>query len=609
MSGGWVRIVSTIAMGAFLAACTDKGPENTTGAGKSAPVGMLLTRAELGAEKFETVTTASAEEPGASSGSAETREADNHLDRAETLAAHGQKAAALQEVKAALAKNPGYARAQKLQEKIEGMTNKPLKAQPTAGKSPSAPVKLEPPKRAEAEKEKKSVTPPKKSLQVKPRPEGGVLERVAQGRRLLEQGDLEGAHREFSGCLEADPKMPQALEGMGRVMIARGEAFEKQGLPGNALLCYFEADSTFPTEESLKRIKQAEQRINSRLRFATRVEAQAPKGESNTDTRGLIDSISEAANAEPSNFVQFQFDRSKEETPYEAVIKIRSLRVEQKAPGVPPRPLPGGASQAAPNPDAPKARQRLDEARATLRAMEVDVSRPCPACGGHPARAARCPRCKGTGNSGGLTRGDLTRQREQVRQLERDLAQTPPLVRQPADGEERLSGWEPMKSAEMETQVLVVRGETGKIVLEETVQSRVEHADTAPDDGKRLPTNEEIRTEVVARMGRNIFEKLTDRLVQAKLDEALERAEKAFDAGKVRDAVEARVERIILLSSRDKEKAAQELDQLRQGKRPVREETEPEETTSMPPAGDAAVPAAEHTWPILQETQSEGISI
>jgi tetratricopeptide (TPR) repeat protein len=620
MSGKWLRVVSTIAMGAFLAACTNKGPESTASAAqepasadKSSPVGMFLTRAEQGAEKFGTVATASAEEPGASSGSAEIREADNHLDRAEALAARGQKAAALQEAKTALAKSPGYPRAQKLIEKIEGMSGKTLKAEPAPKKSESAPVKLAPPKRAEAEEEKKPVTPPKKSLQVKPRPEGGALERVAQGRRLLDQGDLEGARREFSGCLETDPKMPEALEGMGRVMIARGEAFEKQGLPGNALLCYFEADSTLPTENSLKKIKQTEQRISSRLRFATRVEAQAPHGEANTDTRGLIDSISEAANAEPSNFVQFQFDRSKEDAAYEAVIKIRSLRVDQKAAGAPPRPVPGDPSRAVPNPDAPRARQRLDEARATLRSMEMGVSRPCPACGGHPARAARCPMCKGTGNSAGVTRGDLMRQRDVVRQLERDLAKTPPLVRPSAgdtEGEEQSSGWGPMKTAEMEAQLLVVRVGTGKIVLEETVQSRVEHADTAPNDGKRLPTHEEIRSEVVAKMGRDIFSKLTNRLVKAKLDDAFERAEKAFADGNVRDSVEARIERIVLLGSLDREKATAELDQLRRGERPTREEAAPEETSPvLPPAGESAVPAAEHTWPILQETQSEGISI
>lgn len=614
MSGAWRRVVSTLAVGAFLTACTNKGPEGTAGANtasqpgitdKSTPTGMLLTQPEAGAEKFETVVTAATEETGTSAGSAETREADNHLDRAETLAARGQKAAALQEVKAALAKSPEYSRALKLKEKIEGAPDKPLKAEPTPKKSGSAPVKLEPPKRAEEEKETVS---PKKSLEVKPRPEGGVSEQAARGRRLLEQGDLEGAHRAFSACLEADPKMPEALDGMGRVMIARGEAFEKQGLAGNALLCYFEADSTCPTEESLKKIKQTEQRISSRLRFTTRVEAQAPRGESNSDTRGLTDSISEAANAEPSNFLQFQFDRSKEPT-YEAVIKIRSLRVDQKTPGVPPRPAAADAGRPVPNPDAAQARQRLDEARATLRSMELAVSRPCPACGGHPARAARCPQCKGTGNSGGVTRGDLMRQRDTVRQLERDLAATPPLVRPSSGDSDQPSGWGPTKTAEMEVQLMVVRVGTGKIVLEETVQSRVEHSDTAPNDGKRLPTNEEIRSEVVAKMGRTIFEKLTDRLVDARLDETLDRAEKAFDAGKVRESVEARIERIVLLSGRDREKATAELDQLRRGTRPTREKAKPEETTTVPPTGDAAVPAAEHTWPILPETQPGGISV
>ncbi len=616
MGSAWLRVVSTLAVGAFLTACTNKGPEGTAdassapkpdNAGKSAPVGMLLTRAEAGVEKFETVVTAATEEAGTTAGTAETREADNHLDRAEALAARGQKAAALQEVKAALAKNPEYGRALKVKEKIESAPDKPLKAEPTPKKSENAPVKLEPPKRVEAEK--KAASSPQKSLEVKPRPEGGALERVERGRRLLEQGDLEGAHREFSGCLEVDPKMPQALEGMGRVMIARGEAFEKQGLPGNALLCYFESDSTFPTEESLKRIKQTEQRISSRLRFTARVEAQAPHGESNSDTRGLTDSISEAVNAEPSNFLQFQFDRSKEEAAYEAVIKIRSLRVDQKAPGVPPRPAAADAGRPVPNPDASQARQRLDEARATLRSMELSVSRPCPVCGGHPARAAHCPQCKGTGNSGGVTRGDLMRQRDTVRQLERDLATTPPLVRPSSGDSDQPSGWGPMKTAEMETQLMVVRAGTGKIVLEETVQSRVEHSDSAPKDGKRLPTNEEIRSEVVAKMGRAIFEKLTDRLIEARLDEALDRAETAFDAGKVRESVEARIERIVLLSSRDREKATAELDQLRRGTRPTREKAEPEETTAVPPSGDAAVPAAEHTWPILQETQRGGISI
>jgi hypothetical protein len=303
-------------------------------------------------------------------------------------------------------------------------------------------------------------------------------------------------------------------------------------------------------------------------------------------------------------------DRPKGDAAYEAVIKIRSLRVDQKAGGVPPRPMPG-ESRSVPNPDASRARQRLDEARATLRSMEIAVGRPCPACGAHPARALHCPRCKGTGNSGGITRGDLMRQRDTVRQLERDLATTPPLVRQPEEGgTERLSGLEPTKTAEMETQLLVVRVGTGRIVLDQTVRSRVEHADTASNDGRRLPSHEEIRAEVVAQMGREIFTRLSDRLVEIKLDEILERAEKAFDAGNARDSIEARVERIVLLSARDREKATEELDQLRRGERPVRQ-TEPDsdETTTLPPSGDAALPAAEHTWPILPETQPEGISI
>ncbi|HNY27849.1 MAG TPA: hypothetical protein PKH31_10760, partial [Candidatus Sumerlaeota bacterium] len=101
MGSAWLRVVSTLAVGAFLTACTNKGPEGTAdassapkpdNAGKSAPVGMLLTRAEAGVEKFETVVTAATEEAGTTAGTAETREADNHLDRAEALAARGQKA-------------------------------------------------------------------------------------------------------------------------------------------------------------------------------------------------------------------------------------------------------------------------------------------------------------------------------------------------------------------------------------------------------------------------------------------------------------------------------------------------------------------------------------
>jgi hypothetical protein len=51
----------------------------------------------------------------------------------------------------------------------------------------------------------------------------------------------------------------------------------------------------------------------------------------------------------------------------------------------------------------------------------------------------------------------------------------------------------------------------------------------------------------------------------------------------------------VLLSARDREKATEELDQLRRGERSMRQ-TEPDsdETTTLPPSGDAAFPRGTH---------------
>jgi tetratricopeptide (TPR) repeat protein len=251
------------------------------------------------------------------------------------------------------------------------------------------------------------------------------------GATLIDLGDLAEAETAFRRAIDFLPRHADAMRGLGRVDFAYGERAERDGRPGQALLRYraaFEHDRQSTYQQRLDAIRGtilAHQRIT--------VAAEALDGNGRPDNV-MANKVAALVGHRAPDFIDLAASPD-----YNAQVIIDHVTVQDNVDSVQHRRHAYTAYRDVRNPRIDDLRYAIDRAEDELHRLERSRHQSCRHCHGrgrieHLVDGHRgwqsCGHCGGRGHLIVTDEHRIQRARHRLRELERELAHEPALIRE-----------------------------------------------------------------------------------------------------------------------------------------------------------------------------------
>jgi len=446
-----------------------------------------------------------------------------------------------------------------------------------------------------------------------------ALARCRNGDKLLADGDLLGAEREFNKALYYVAQMPRARQGLASVDATRAADAQARGFWGHALLWYLEAADHVGRKAYAGPIATARTQIVRRATFVAAVEAAGGGADQRTLRAGTLGYLSRAK----PDVMQLVAARPAVGVPgYRAVVNLMRLNIRTDVERTDQAVHRYTVVRDVPNPEIPRLHEEMRCAIAEVHRMEQNAFRPCPHCGtdgkiccdkcdgkkrvtcskcdgkGKTRRDGRwvicskchakrkltcskcsgkgtlvCPHCNGTQRIRKIKESDIRRMKGRIRHIRHQLHRAPMMVPHEFPAEWPYVIQHVVKHGSAEARLSVVRLADGAAVLADRARESVDYRDTtipAPNsaiglrgDPLHLPSDDQVRDTLIDRLGPKAGGKLLSALVTARGRDLMSMAEDLASKGRAAEAVEVKVDYAHTIERQDAARARRLLADLR----------------------------------------------
>ncbi len=234
---------------------------------------------------------------------------------------------------------------------------------------------------------------------------------VREGNRLLAAGELEAASHTFRAAFKYDRNSDAAKRGLAEVAFAHGQGAENDGLPGNAMLWYLDANRQRPKDQkyqqALDRVRAA---INAKAAIQLAAVVTDSNQKTNDDTKALQDEINAQIVAGKPAFVHLVDGNAKPNPKnplFKAMVTLNRIQTQQRLVSSTKQVHVYTDYRNVPNPKIPYleaelrsaerdlARARINRIRHICRSCSGRGHTHCNSCGGKGK--GHCSACRGAG--------------------------------------------------------------------------------------------------------------------------------------------------------------------------------------------------------------------
>ena len=451
---------------------------------------------------------------------------------------------------------------------------------------------------------------------------------VAEGRKLLKQGQLEAAERAFLRALDHVPAHRDARAGLADADLARGAEAERTGLWGAAFLWYTQAAAHLPEPPYATKLAQADARVLARVRFALAAQITGRGGRDDPAAAALRSAtMDQLARRRPDVLLIGPGAPPL----YGLAAQLASLQIHDRITNQEQRVHHYTIARDVPNPDVPRLQQILRGARFDLAHLRREAHRRCPVCRGarrvpcptcrgtksvpcarckatgvykgkpcktcHGTGRHRCPVCKGrgtvecrhcrgTGNPARVSRHDLERKEREVRDYEWDLRRAPAYITREFPAEWPYSVRRHERKGVIDILLTLRNLAAGTDIATQRLQRNVPYYDSElvganPDiglspDPLTLPDHGRIAAQLTAAAAEAIATQAIAVALKARVADARAHAAALARQGNAAHTLEARIDLYRLLRAHDPAAAAALLRQLSAAPPPPRPPAAPE---------------------------------
>lgn len=422
------------------------------------------------------------------------------------------------------------------------------------------------------------------------------------GEALLAKADLPRAEAEFRTALEFVPDYDPARRQLAKLDARIGDDLAKNNLWGHALLRYTEAAELVPIRQYTDRFLEARRQLSRRIAFGVAVDVSDVGGRESDRSAALKASVVPTFLRTAPDFVSLIGNGPAGQARY--AVRVTPVRLETctQLTHTETRTHHYTEYRRVPNPKIADLRGELVRAHRKLARMVRDSHRRCTACRGtgkircakckgdgrrndgsrcrhcHGTGRRTCSRCHGTGRDSSVSKSDIRRQSRRVERIAEKLARTPTTVTRAFSGEWPYVVEHFSKTGTCEVS-LEVRAADGRLIDAFTVARGAEAGDSTvpqgnPDIGLNgdplvLPSDEQMRNTLITSTGQATAGRIISAVLEARLDQARSRAQRAQRDGRAEDALEAYADVFMLLDAFRPREAAELFQTLRTGLLPT----------------------------------------
>ena len=400
----------------------------------------------------------------------------------------------------------------------------------------------------------------------------------ARARDLALAGKLDLAQQEFLAALRHQPRMVRAAEGLAAVYSARADAAARTGRWGRALLWYMAAVNRSKAGGYAVALARARAAVHDRIGFAMAVQVSPTPG-ARVTAGELRSSLMPAMAAARGDFLTVVQAPAKG-ADYAADIKPSSLIIQTQLVRTEHRTHQHVVPRRVPNPEIRRLSALLRSTQPELVNLESRLAAACLHCGGtgrmacahRRARAKRrradgckhcggrgratCSHCGGSGRRWRVDEHKLKRKRREVRDLRSRLGREPATVWRDFTEQWAYTVQHYQKVGKLRLRVAVAGPGGRNVIAPFAVARSVRHSDSTivnanpsiglKADGLSLPSDRQVRRSLVGKACAEAAQRIVAAAVRARITAAQGRADKLGGAGKLAEALEARVDAALL---------------------------------------------------------------
>ncbi len=394
------------------------------------------------------------------------------------------------------------------------------------------------------------------------------------GNGLLDKGKFDDAEKEYRRALQYQPDMLAAKEGIAMVDGGRGDKEAQAGNWGSALLWYIEAQEYSTNQKYKDAYARAHDAVVKRISFNLLVKINQPTETPSVTTQELSAKLTPALAKRKSDYITIGAQKAVD---YEVSLVSKTIKIDTTITGSEEKLYDYKIDQTVPNPEVARLETLIRDARRDLEYAENHRYERCSHCNGTGrfSRDSDCTWCDGTGRVEVVSDRDLRDKRQYIRDLRDQLQNTPAtvVVQEPAQWKYILKSFR--KTGELGG-LLTVRDAAGKSLGDFDLKSASENTDTTieganPNIGLAekplsLPDDATVRDQLVEKLADAAAQTMLVQAVKARTDAIKAEADKLTQAGKTAEALEKKVDMLLLAEMFDAAAVQTALKQL-QGSR------------------------------------------
>lgn len=396
-------------------------------------------------------------------------------------------------------------------------------------------------------------------------PRRAAADHTRRGDAHRDKGELDQAHRSYSRALSYRGTHRDARVGMAGVYAAWGESHEQAGRLGAALL-HFAKGQSYTRDKTLDEgVVRTGAALRDRLGVGLSVSADE-QGRGAIDPRQLRDALVGTLQSKQSHGLAIQGQGM----PYELRLTIRKATIDERLTNTSRRTHRYTTQELHHNPEYNRVARQYDRECAVLRRYEADLS--SYRCRGHRDGGA-CD-CFNSGRYSHL-KSQVNRQRRIVNNAKRELDCTPRQIRVTLHHEWNYTVETYTKAGELSVITELVDTASGKAVKRFTHQASFAQSDDRTlnsnpsvgvrHDDLRLASDDTVRGALTDELASAAGPWATHALIDHQLAQVNATVDAFEEAGKTAEALEARVDRAVLLGIVDRKASAQSINKLTDG--------------------------------------------
>ena len=393
-------------------------------------------------------------------------------------------------------------------------------------------------------------------------PRRAAADHTRRGDAHRDKGALDEAHQSYSRALGYRDTYRNARLGMASVYAAWGQAHEQAGRLGAALL-HFTKGQSYTRDKALDEgVVRTSAALRDRLGMGLSVSADGP-GRTAIDPRRLSDALIGTLQPKRSRGLAIQ----KQGMPYELRLTIRKATIDERLTNTSRRTHHYTTQELRHNPEYDRVARRYDHECGTLRSLESRLS--SFRCRGHRDKSP-CDCFSGSQYSN--LKNQVNRQRSVVNRAKRDLDCTPRQIKVTLHHDWDYTVETYTKTGELSVITELIDTTSGKPVKRFTHQSSFAQSDDRTlnsnpsvgvrHDDLRLASDNTVRSALTDELASAAGPWATNALVDHRLSQINAAVDAHEERGKTAEALEARVDRAILLGIVDRQASAKSIDKL-----------------------------------------------